>query len=135
MNTTEADLERENHFRQLRWALQELALSGSGQPLLFPDYTANAAGLATAFDHWSAVVRTNHDAELSAAQRGALAAIEGKFAGMARDGARFDVEIWTETALRTSEDWRELRQLAAAALATFDWPLELPTRGATVEEE
>lgn len=128
MDTTEADVDREGHFRQLRWALQELALSGSEQPLLFPDYAANALNLATEFDHWSAVVRTNHESDLSPAQLDALEAIEAKLADMSRDGARFDVEIWTDAALRTSEDWTELRRLAADALAAFEWPVEWPTR-------
>jgi hypothetical protein len=128
MNRTDEDSEREEHFKQLRWALQGLALSGSEQPLLFPDYAPSAVNLATDFDHWSAVVRMNHGSDLSSAQSEALAAIDARLAGMSRDGARFDVEIWTDAALARSDDWSDVRRLAAAALDAFEWPVEAPSR-------
>jgi hypothetical protein len=118
----------ETGLKQLRWALQALALSGSEQQLLFPDYAPNAVGLATDFDQSCAAVRANHSENLSARQLDALAAIESKFAGMSRDGARFDVDIWSDGALETSDDWRDGRRLAADALEAFEWPLEAPSR-------
>ena len=41
---------------------------------------------------------------------------------MARDGAEFDADIWTDEAVRTSEHWAEVRALAAAALDEFSAP-------------
>ena len=38
---------------------------------------------------------------------------------MARDGAEFDADIWTDEAVRTSEHWADVRTLAAAALDEF----------------
>jgi hypothetical protein len=35
---------------------------------------------------------------------------------MSRDGADFDADLWTDTALRTSEHWAEVRRLASAAI-------------------
>jgi hypothetical protein len=118
----------ETDLKQLRWALQALALSGSEQQMLFPDYTPNAVSLATDFDQSSAAARENHAEDLSARQLESLAAIESKFADMSRDGARFDVDIWSDGALETSDDWRDVRRLAAEALEAFEWPLEAPSR-------
>jgi hypothetical protein len=118
----------ESDLRQLRWALQALALSGSEQQLLFPDYTPTAVNLATDFDQSCAAARENHSDDLSPRQSEALAAIESKLADMSRDDARFDVDIWSDGALGTSDDWREVRRLATEALEAFDWPVEAPSR-------
>lgn len=118
----------ETDLKQLRWALQALALSGSDQQLLFPDYAANAASLATDFDQSCAAVRESVADDLSPLQSEALAAIEAKFAEMSRDDARFDADIWSDGALETSDDWRDIRRFAAQALEAFEWPLEAPSR-------
>ena len=118
----------ETDLKQLRWALQALALSGSEQQLLFPDYAANAVSLATDFDQSCAAVRESVADDLSPLQSEALAAIEAKFAEMSRDGARFDADIWSDGALETSDDWRDIRRLAGQAIEAFEWPLEAPSR-------
>jgi hypothetical protein len=123
------DAERASQFRQLRWALQNLAGSGSEQRTLFPDSVAKAEELATEFDHSAAAVRTQYETELTGSQSEALDAIDRQLASMSRDGARFDVEIWSETALESSEAWREIRRLAAAALEAFEWPIEKTNEG------
>jgi hypothetical protein len=128
MDTTDVGVGRDEHFRHLRWALQGLALSGSEQQLLFPDYAASAVNLATDFDQSSVVVRTSYAADLTEGQSAALAAIDAKLTSMSRDGARFDVEIWTDAALETSEDWSDVRRLAVDALEAFGWPLEAPSK-------
>jgi hypothetical protein len=118
----------ETDLKELRWALQALALSGSEQQLLFPDYASNAVGLATDFDQSCSAVRDSHADALTLPQSEALAAIEAKLAGMSRDGARFDADVWSDGALETSDDWRDIRRLATLALETFEWPLEVPSR-------
>jgi len=120
----EDDALRSWHFRQLKWSLHSLARAGSPQRLLFPDQAVNADELAFQFDHWTATIRGAYDAGLSPSQRDALAAIAGKLATMSRDGAEFDLDLWTETALSASEHWAEVRRLAAAALEAFGWPVE-----------
>jgi hypothetical protein len=121
---TEEHVHRSSHFKQLRWSLQGLATAGSDQQPLFPDQTLAADQLAADFDHWAAVVRDNYAAELSATQIEALQAIDCKLASISKDGAEFDVELWTDAALRTSEHWEDVRRLASAALEAFEWPVE-----------
>jgi hypothetical protein len=120
------------HFKQLRWSLQGLASTGaSSQRELFPEYALAADELALQFDHWSTVIRTHYEGQLSSAQLESLQAIDRKLSTMSRDGAEFDVELWTEAALSTSEHWMEIRSLAATALDAFEWPAEdaFPSEG------
>lgn len=115
---------RASHFTQFRWSLQALALTDSAQRTLFPDHAVTADALALDFDQWASVVRDNYEHELSRRQLESVAAIERKLTTMSRDGAEFDLELWTDAALRTSEHWAEVRRLATAALEAFDWPVE-----------
>ena len=114
------------HFKQLKWSLQALAAAGSDQLALFPDFVVKADELALDFDHWADVVRTNYETELTRPQAESLDAINRKLSTMSRDGVEFDVELWTEAALCSSEHWAGVRRLAASALEAFEWPVELP---------
>jgi hypothetical protein len=109
------------HFRQLRWSLQALAAAGSDQRTLFPDHVVTADELAFDFDHWAGVIRSNYEPDLSRPQAESLGAIDQKLATMSRDGIEFDLELWTEAALSTSEHWSGVRRLATAALEAFGW--------------
>jgi hypothetical protein len=115
------------HLRQLRRSLRSLA-ADAAQGALFPDWAITPDELAFDFDHWASVVRSNHGEELSGPQAAALEAIERKLATMSRDGAEFDLEIWTASALRSSEHWADVRQLAASALEAFEWQDEVAAR-------
>jgi hypothetical protein len=117
----EENPERSWHFKQLRRSLQALAISGSGQRALFPDLVVKADELALDFDHWFTVVRSNYAGDLTQAQVNALAMIDRKLATISRDGAEFDVELWTDEALASSEHWADVRRLAASALEAFGW--------------
>jgi hypothetical protein len=110
------------HFKQLRWSLQGLATAGSEQRALFPDLAVNADELAFDFDHWASVVRNNYESDLSGSQADSLAAIGAKLATMSKDGAEFDLELWTDAALIGSEHWADVRRLAVSALEAFGWP-------------
>jgi hypothetical protein len=112
------------HFKRLRWSLQSLAAAGSEQPTLFPEHMMKADDLALDFDHWASFVRATYERDLSAAQADALAAIDRKLSTMSREGAEFDLDLWTDAALRTSELWADVRLLAAAALEAFGWPVD-----------
>ena len=118
---SEEGLLRSWHFRQLRWSLQALATAGSSQRNLFPDHVATADDLAFDFDHWAGVIRGTYEIDLSRLQADALEAIGQKLATMSREGVEFDLELWTETALSTSEHWADVRTLAASALEAFGW--------------
>ena len=124
VNATER--ERAWHFKQLRWSLQGLVASASAQQSLFPERTVTADELAIDFDHWLDVMRQRYATEMDAAQTQSLDAIEHAFGRMSRDAAELDADIWSEAALRASEDWHSIRRLAAAALEAFGWPLEPP---------
>lgn len=115
------DAQRAWRFKQLRWSLQALADAGSDQQSLFPDRVASADDLAFDFDHWSSVIRGTYADALTAAQSSALDAIAGKLATMSRDGAEFDVELWSDAAMRSNEHWIEVRQLATSGLDAFGW--------------
>jgi hypothetical protein len=126
MATSDEEAQRASHFRQLRWSLQSLATARSDQRMLFPDAAVKPDALAAEFDHWASVVRTTYADDLSASQIDSLAAIDRALATMSRDGADFDLELWTEAALGTSEHWSRIRTLATAALEAFEWPVENP---------
>jgi hypothetical protein len=112
------------HFKQLRGSLQALARAGAEQPTLFSDHAATPNELAFHFDHWTSVVRGNYERDLLPSQAEALAAVGRKLEIMSRDAAEFDLELWTDAALATSEHWADVRTLAASALEAFDWPIE-----------
>jgi len=105
--------------RELRRVLHQLADAGSAQPALFPDDAVSAAELVRDFDQRAQVVRETCAGELSTSQTDSLTALEDKLSTMARDGAEFDADMWTDEALRTSEHWSDVRRLAGAALDEF----------------
>jgi hypothetical protein len=112
------------HFRQLRWSLQALAAAGSDQRPLFPDHIVTADELAFDFDHWAGVIRSSYERDVSRPQAESLDAIDRKLATMSREGVEFDLELWTEAALSTSEHWEDVRRLATSALEAFGWTVE-----------
>jgi hypothetical protein len=114
-------LQRAWHFKQLKWSLQALARAGSAQPTLFPEESPKPDDLAFGFDHWAGLVRDAYGALLPERQSSALEAIARKLETMSRDGAEFDVELWTEAALSATEHWADVRLLAVAALDEFGW--------------
>ena len=106
-------------LRELARAIRRLAAAGSGQPALFPDDNVNASELVRDFDQRASAVHESYDDHLSSSQRASLTLLEQKLATMSKDGAEFDIDIWTDDAVRTSEHWSEVRALAAAALDEF----------------
>ena len=111
--------EEQDPLRELTRAIRRLSSAGSGQPALFPDDNVTAGELVRDFDQRAAVVRESYEDQLSAPQVESLTLLEQKLSTMARDGAEFDADIWTDEALRTSEHWADVRQLAAAVLDAF----------------
>jgi hypothetical protein len=117
------------HFKQLRWSLQALASAGSTQRALFPEAMHRPDELAFDFDHWLSLIRTLYADDLQPGQRDALADLERKLATMSRDGVEFDLDLWTDAAVAGSDQWADVRRLAAAALDAFEWPATQPTGG------
>ena len=114
-----ADASRAWHFNELRASLQALAMPASTGPSLFPEFAVKAGELASNFDHWASLVRSHYQAQLSNAQVDSLAAISQKLSTMSRDGADFDADLWTESALSSSPHWDDVRRLALGALEAF----------------
>ena len=120
MQTTETEETPDQQLRELRRSLRALASAGLNQPALFPDAAPSVSHLVSDFDNRVSVVRQALDGQLSPLQKESVAALEDKLATMSRDGAEFDADVWTETAVRTSEHWSDVRRLAEAALEVFD---------------
>jgi hypothetical protein len=114
---------RDSCFRQLTETLRALASEPSNQLALFPDSVSRADDLAARFDDTLRAVSEDYASELSRNQAELLAQLNDRFATMSRDGADFDADLWTDEAIRTSVHWRDVRALAAAALAAFELPL------------
>jgi hypothetical protein len=113
--------QRSSHFKQLKWSLRALVASGSRQPALFPEASPGAGDLAFTFNHWAGVVRDAYRADLTTTQERSMIDLERKLGVMSRDGAEFDVELWTDAALASSEHWGDVRRLASEALVAFGW--------------
>ena len=124
----DAAIKREWHFKQLKWALQALAIPASDQRQLFPEGVAVADELALDFEHSAAVVRGSYVEELSNPQVTRLADIDEILNRISRTGADFKPELWAELALGSSQHWAEIRHRAAVALDAFGWSVELPPR-------
>jgi hypothetical protein len=108
--------DQQDPLRELMRVIRRLASAGSGQRALFPDQNVSAIELVRDFDQRVSVLREDDDGQLSPSQIESLTLLEEKLSTMARDGVEFDADMWTEEAVRTSEDWAEVRTLAAAAL-------------------
>ena len=117
------DVLRDSCFKQLTETLRALASEPSDQLALFPDFITRADDLVARFDDGVRAVHEDFETELSRSQAEVLERLRAQFATMSRDGAEFDADLWTAEAIRTSVHWREVRVLAAAALAAFDLPL------------
>ena len=106
-------------FKQLEASLRALSMSSSDQLTLFPEHVVTAEELALRFDHAWTAVRAAYEEELSDSQNRAVSAVERELDAISRDGADFDVELWTEVALRTSQQWVSIRRLAHDALVAL----------------
>lgn len=112
--------------------MRSLTAAGSEQPPLFPDDVITADQMALDFHHCAFVIRSKYETDLSAGEAESLAALEQKLATMSLDGAEFDVELWTDAALRTSEHWADVRVLAVSALEAFGWLADESAQGPEV---
>lgn len=107
-------------------AVQILAAPVDAQLQYFPDFVCVTDELALDFDHWQVVFISNFGDEATREQLAALAAIDERLDSLSRGGSEFDENFWTDEALRSSARWEELRHLAARALTTFGFPVDVP---------
>ena len=109
-------------FERLKHSIQLLALPPEVQPALLPDFVCKADELALDFDHWHDVAISNFRSEMTSGQLSSLQALDQSLSALTGLGSQY----WTDEQVRTSEKWRSIRGLAAAALCSFDWPRETP---------
>ncbi len=108
---------------RLKHSLQALAMPADTQLELFPDFVCKVEELALDFDHWSGCVLNNDRGELGEKQKSLLRKLDGAFGQMSGGQNR---NLWVEDALRNSPEWRGVRDIAKAALASFGWNTERP---------
>lgn len=107
-------------FGDLIASLKALGSEPTDQLALFPDSEIKADDLVARFDDSLRAVYEDYERDLSRRQLDALRALSGRLATISRDGSEFDAELWTDQAVRTSAHWREVRELANAALNAFE---------------
>jgi|ERR1039457_5837110 hypothetical protein len=125
-------------LERLKHSIQLLACPAEVQLNLLPSFVCKADELALEFDQWRLVAMSNFGSELTASQLSCLDAIDSFLSELTDMGP----EHWTDDVVRKSTEWQGVRDLATAALASFNWPTEAPpshadeyvsAKGTTVE--
>lgn len=115
-------VDRVGIFERLKHSVQLLASPAEVQLRTMPDFVCKADELALDFDLWKDATLSNFRSELTGAQTVSIDAISRSLSDMTRAGP----QLWTEKAVRESEEWKDIRALAADALASFGWHPEIP---------
>ena len=108
--------------KQLRAVLQALALPVTGQLRLYPDEACKVSRLIQEFEQFEPPFLAEWNDCLTEAQRAVLASLRQDLMRVCHEGDH----ACTDVALRRSEVWRSVRQLARSALLAFNWPLAVP---------
>lgn len=129
---------------RLKWSIQALAAPAAAQVRLFPRFVCVADELAVDFEEALRGIRSAGSSDagdreetegperagaLSPAQRAAVDALDAQLEKMSGPER---AEMWTDDALHNSAEWTRVRHLAALALRTMDWPMELPPQGRAI---
>jgi hypothetical protein len=101
---------------RLKYALQAVAAPET-QLARYPDFIVNPDELALEFDEALRVALSTPDHGLSSEQLGYLIAID-TFLEKLRDPEMSGWD-WTDAAVRSGNDWAQVRELAADALRAF----------------
>jgi hypothetical protein len=104
-------VERVRIFERLKHSIQLLACPPETQLTTLPNFVCKADELALDFDHWSEVTLHNFRSELTPSQLSGLGAMARGISEMTRAGTT----VWTDDAIRDSNEWKALRTLAVAA--------------------
>jgi hypothetical protein len=115
-------IDRLGIFERLKHSIQLLACPAEVQLNLLPRFVCKADELALDFDQWRLVAVSSFRSELTTSQLLCLDAIDTSLSELTALGS----EHWTDDAVRKSTEWQGIRALAAAALASFGWPVEEP---------
>src|SRR5215469_7153105 len=104
-------------FEHLEHSIQVLARPAEIQFGMLPRFVCRADELALDFDLWREIVLHKFRSELSTDQTSCLEDIDRSLSELTHMGPGH----WTEDAVRESEEWKRVRKLATAALASFGW--------------
>jgi len=77
-----------------------------------------ADAIALEFDHWCLSILSGFEGELTVRQRALINALDAYFDELSRQEGE---ALWTETAIRESPEWSDIRSLARQALESFGW--------------
>jgi hypothetical protein len=99
---------------RLKHSLQLLASQADVQLRELPDCCLKSDELFLSFNNWRMALVANFQSETTTHQLSCLDAILQKFGPMGH-------ESWTDSALSNSSEWKQIRQLASAAVEAFGW--------------
>ena len=110
-------------IQRLITTLQALAAPVEVQLSRFPDFVVKADELALDFNDALVLVRDCRQLELTRDQEHALFALDRTLDAMSGPSR---AHLWTEGALRESDEWHVVRALAVAALEVLGAPVGDP---------
>jgi hypothetical protein len=113
---------KENIFERLEHSVQLLASPPDIQLQRLPRFVCKADELVLDFDPWQDVIFRNYGKELSVDQISSIRKLDEKLHWLTKNG----VQHWTDDAVRTSPEWRNVQSLAASVLKAFGWSPESP---------
>ncbi len=107
----------------LRYTLQLLAAAAADQIAHFlpPNFAFKADEMALDFDHFATCVHTYW--KLTEEQTARLNELDEHLSNLSD---QHNAAIWTDEALVSDPRWEQVRAMAQAALASFQWPVEVP---------
>jgi hypothetical protein len=106
-------------FLQLQWATQALAADPEAQLGLFPAFVDKPFELVDEFDNWFRATVWRSSLGISPVQEATLRKLSNALSALPES------EL-SESAVRASAAWEQLRSLARDALKCFGWSSELP---------
>ena len=108
---------------RLRWSLQALACSAEEQASLYPDFVCPGDELVLEFDQYN--TKAQETDMLSAEARSALDALDDFLEN--HSGERYE-RMYLEPVGLGEPEWRDIRNLAEAALDALGWKHEIPPK-------
>lgn len=111
--------EDEAAFLQLQWATRALAADAEAQLGLFPAFVDTPFELVDEFENWFRATVWRSSLGMSPVQAAALRKLSNALAALPES------EL-SESAVRASPAWEQLRSLARSAIECFRWSSELP---------
>jgi hypothetical protein len=118
---------KDNIFTMLKWELQSLAQPAEVQLSLFdPKFAHNVPDeLALSLDDILRPALTTYGEDLTEDQRESLCRLDVYLRDMS---GQHNADLWTVDALRTSDRWNTVRELARHCLDSLGWDFEVPPR-------